>query len=265
MPTATSSTVAKAFRVLALFRTRPLLGAAECARLLDMPRASAHRMLVSLAQAGALEATPKGQYRLTLRMFELGQHVPFQRRLFDAAYLPMEALVTKTGLSAHFAVRDGLELVYFVKLRHAPDRTRAHSGQRNSLHATAIGKVLLAHAPDDVVEQLLSQPLHRFTSYTISTPEQLRDQLRRVREEGFAYDREERTVGLVSIATAVYDPRGNGAAANGAGSREAGGGGPAALSLLAPVEKYRQRLETLKHDLAATKRTIEANLARPDD
>ena len=248
MATATSSTVVKAFHVLTLFRSRPLLGAAECARLLGMPRASAHRMLVSLAQAGALEVTPKGQYRLTLRMFELGQHVPYQRWLFDAAYLPMEALVSKTGLAAHFAVRDGVELVYFLKLRHAPDRTRARSGQRNSLHATAIGKVLLAHAPDDVLADVLAQGLHRFTSYTTTTQDGLREQLQRVREEGFAYDREERTIGLVSIATVITDPR---------------GGGPAALSLLGPAEKYRPRLESLKPDLLAAKRAIEANLAAP--
>ena len=259
MATATSSTVVKAFSVLALFRSRPLLGAAECARLLDMPRASAHRMLVSLAKAGALESTHRGQYRLTLRMFELGQHVPYQRWLFDAAYLPMEHLVAKTGLSAHFAVRDGLELVYFLKLRHAPDRTRAHSGQRNSLHATAIGKILLAHAPEDVVDRVLAQGLHRFTSYTITTQEQLREQLQRVREEGFAYDREERTVGLVSIATVILDPR------DARDPRDPRGTNPAALSLLAPVEKYRQRLESLKHDLAVTRRTIEANLSRPPD
>jgi len=121
---------------------------------------------------------------------------------------------------------------------------------RHSLHATAIGKILLAHAPEEVVSELLSQGLHRFTSYTITTQDQLREQLQRVREEGFAYDREERTVGLVSIATAIRDPK---------------GGSPAALSLLAPVEKYRQRLESLKQDLSAAKRTIEANLSRPRD
>lgn len=159
--------------MLALFRSRPLIGAAECARLLDMPPASAHRMLVSLAAAGALEVTAKGQYRLTLRMFELGYHVPYQRWLFDAAYLPMESLITRTGLSAHFAVRDDAELVYLVKLRHAPDRTRARAGERNSLHATAIGKVLLAHTPPDVVNDVLSKRPARFTPYTITMSGQL--------------------------------------------------------------------------------------------
>lgn len=250
MPTAKSSTVMKAFSVLSLFRSRPLMGAAECARLLDMPPASAHRMLMSLAEAGALEATSKGQYRLSLHMFELGHHVPYQRWLFDAAYLPMETLVSRTRLSAHLAVRDGVELMYLVKLRHAPDRTKAKAGDRNSLHATANGKMLLAHATREVVADVLCQDLFRFTPYTITTRGRLCAQLERIRTEGFAYDHEERTIGLVSIAVPINDHNGT---------------TTAALSLLAPVEKYRQSLQTLQRDLSATKRTIELNLIRTRD
>lgn len=246
MSTATSSTVMKAFKVLELFRSRPLLGAAECARLLDVPRASAHRMLVSLAEAGALESTARGQYRLTLKMFELGQHVPFQRWMFDAAYLPMEGLVSRTRLASHFAVREGMSLVYIVKLRHSRDRTQAKAGQRNSLHATALGKVLLAHAPEEVIEERISHGLYRFTPYTIATAGRLREELATVREQGFAYDREERTIGLVSIASPVRDGRGDVVAS---------------LSLLGPVERYRQQLDKLAPDLTACRQEIEASLA----
>lgn len=203
-------------------------------------------MLVSLAQAGALEPTARGQYRLTLKMFEIGQHVPLQRWLFDGAYLPMEGLVSRTRLPSHFAVRVGHSLVYIVKLQHTPDRTSATAGQRNHLHATAIGKVLLAHAPADVVEQHVTSGLHRFTPYTVTTGDQLLEQLRKVRSSGVAYDREERTVGLVSIAIPIRSPDGKVVAS---------------LSLLGPVERYRRHLEGLRQDLARTQREIEANLA----
>ncbi|MPZ89201.1 MAG: helix-turn-helix domain-containing protein, partial [Nitriliruptorales bacterium] len=231
--------------VLELFVTRPLIGAAECARILGVPRASAHRMLVSLTEAGALEPTARGQYRLTLKMFELGQHVPFQRWLFDAAYLPMEALVSRTRLASHFAVRDRMDLVYIVKLRHWPDRTRARPGQRNSLHATALGKVLLAHAPSEIVDERISQGLYRFTQYTIATRERLLEQLETIRSQGFAYDREERTIGLVSIAAPIRGRRGQVLAS---------------LSLLGPVERYRQSLDQLRGDLTVTQQEIEASL-----
>jgi DNA-binding IclR family transcriptional regulator len=246
MATASSSTVVKAFHVLLLFRSHPLLGAAECARLLAVPRASAHRMLVSLKDAGALEVSQKGQYRLTLRIFELGLHVPEQRFLFDAAYLPMERLVTLTKLSAHLAVREGTQLLYIAKLRHAPDRTKARAGQRNSLHATAIGKVLLSGAPKEALADVLGCALTRYTPYTVTSHERLLAQLQRVRQEGFAYDREERTMGLVSIAVPIPDGR---------------GAAVAALSLLAPAEKYGgPRLERLKRDLVRTQGEITRGL-----
>jgi DNA-binding IclR family transcriptional regulator len=76
MATVPSSTVLKAFQVLELFAERPLLGAAEAARMLGVPRASVHRLLVTLKAAGVAESTAHGQYRLGLRLFELGSLAP---------------------------------------------------------------------------------------------------------------------------------------------------------------------------------------------
>jgi IclR family transcriptional regulator, KDG regulon repressor len=247
MATSASSTVTKSFDVLWLFRTHSLLGAAECARLLDMPRASAHRMLVSLASAGALEVTPRGQYRLSLEMFELGQQVPHHRVLFDAAYLPMERLVSRTRMSAHLAVRRDLQLMYLVKLQHARDRTSAKAGQRNHLHATAVGKVLLANAEEDIWRDVLDQGLYPYTRHTITTRERLCEELATVREEGIAYDHQERTLGLISMAMPI---------------RERSDRTVAAVSVLAPSEKFRLGLNSVRSELAETKQLIEVGLGR---
>lgn len=74
MATPPSTTVLKAFELLDLFTERSLLGAGEAARLLGAPRASAHRLLVTLRAAGVLESNEQGQYRLGLRLFELGSY-----------------------------------------------------------------------------------------------------------------------------------------------------------------------------------------------
>lgn len=204
-------------------------------------------MLVSLAAVGAIEPTSRGQYRLSLDMFELGQQVPHHRVLFEAAYLPMERLVSRTRLSAHLAVRRELQLMYIVKLRHAPDRTRAQAGQRNHLHATAGGKVLLASAPDQVWQDVLDQGLYPYTRHTITSREQLLDMLATVRDEGVAYDREERTLGIVSTAVPIRDRHGRVLAA---------------LSLLASSEKFRHSLGTLRKELEVARHSIEASLGR---
>lgn len=204
-------------------------------------------MLVSLAAVGAIESTSRGQYRLSLDMFELGQQVPYHRLLFDAAYLPMERLVSRTRMSAHLAVRRDLQLVYIVKLRHAPDRTRAQAGQRNRLHATAVGKVLLANAPEEVWQAILEQGLYPYTRHTITSREQLLEMLTTVRAEGVAYDHEERTLGIISIAMPIRDRTGRVVAG---------------LSLLAASEKFRHGLGLVREELAATQRSIESSLGR---
>ena len=245
MATTTSKTVSKAFQVLELFRSRPVLSAAECARLVEMPRSSVHRLLVSLVEVGALEPAAGGGYRLALKMFEIGSQVPQQRWLYEAAYLPMENLAGRTKMSAQLAVRAGHELVYIVKLRHTQDRTRCRIGERNYLHATALGKVLLSYAPDHVADELMERGLFKFTPYTLVTREQLVRELARVRWDGYAIDREERSIGLVSVAYPVQDRSGRVVAS---------------VSLLAPAETYRQRLDQLKHQVVLARDAIELQL-----
>jgi citrate lyase subunit beta/citryl-CoA lyase len=73
--------VLKAFRVLDLFRAHRQVGVSQSAELLGITKANAHRLLVSLATAGALERTDSGQYRLSIWMFEVGAQVPLLRAL----------------------------------------------------------------------------------------------------------------------------------------------------------------------------------------
>lgn len=245
MPTSPSSTVIKAFKVLELFRDHPLIGAGDCARLLDIPRASAYRMLISLKEAGVVESTPSGQYRLGLRLFELGYLAPQRRRLFDHSYLPMEKLVTTTRLPAHLGVRDDLELLYLLKVHHSPDRAATRAGQRSPLYSSALGKVLLAHAPDETVDQVVRQGMARLTPYTIRSGDQLLGELAGIRLTGFGHDREEGQLGLVCMARAI---------------RARTGDVVAALSLPAPAERYPSGVDCFKPMLLRAADEIERSL-----
>ncbi|MGC5053343.1 IclR family transcriptional regulator [Micromonospora sp. DT48] len=208
MSTDPSLTVLKAFRILDLFRTHRQIGVSQCAELLGMTKASAHRLLVSLNAAGAVERTDGGQYRLSIWMFEIGTQVPLLRALTEQAQVPMERLVAETGLQAHLAVRDGTELIYLLKISHADGRVRSRPGTRNPLYATGLGKILLAGAPESVVEQVIAQGLRPLTRYTRTSPALLRAELADVRRTGFAYDREERQIGVSCIATGLHDRAG---------------------------------------------------------
>jgi DNA-binding IclR family transcriptional regulator len=245
MATEPSTTVLKAFTVLELFRQYPQLGVSQCAELLGMTRASAHRLLVSLVAAGALERTASGRYRLAIWMFEVATQAPLMRVLHDRAQVAMERLAAGVRLQAHLAVRERSHLVYLLKSNHVAGRANTRPGSRNPLHATALGKVLLAGAPEPVIERILNSPLRRFTPHTRTSPALLRTQLDDVRRTGFAYDREERQQGVACIATAIRDRTGRVIAA---------------ISIPTPAETYLGRLETLRQPLENAAAAIEKNL-----
>ncbi|MPZ63846.1 MAG: helix-turn-helix domain-containing protein [Propionibacteriales bacterium] len=208
MATPPSTTVLKAFDLLELFAERPLLGAGEAARLLGAPRASTHRLLVTLRLAGVLEANGDGQYRLGLRLFELGSNAPLRRRLHDEATQPLERLSAQVALPALLAARDGTDLLCLEKVYHRQTDVPTRVGQRAPLHSTAVGKVLLAYAPRAVIERYLSEPAARFTPHTIVEPRRLLMELERIRDRGLAWEREESCLGVASVATGIWNHTG---------------------------------------------------------
>jgi DNA-binding IclR family transcriptional regulator len=104
------------------------------------------------------------------------------------------------------AILDGHEALYIEKVygpRSAPARTVR--GGRLPLHATGVGKVLLAYAPQAFVDEVVGAGLSRYTPHTITTDAELRRALADVRRGGLAYAHQEMGLGLVSVAVPVYD------------------------------------------------------------
>ncbi|MYU10939.1 helix-turn-helix domain-containing protein [Streptomyces sp. SID8361] len=180
----------------------------ELARRAGMPKPTAHRLSGQLIDLGMLETGSHG-LRLGLRVFELGQLVPRQRGLRDAARPHLEDLHRTFGETVHLAVLQGADVVYLDKLTSritpvAPSRI----GGRMPAHATALGKALLAHADPQVRDAVLASPLERRTPRTIVMRGLLARELGRVRTEGIACEYEESAPGLVCVAHPVRDDSG---------------------------------------------------------
>ncbi|MBO2463981.1 IclR family transcriptional regulator [Actinomadura violacea] len=184
------------------------LSLAELVRRTGLRKATVYRLSQELVAWGALERAGLG-YRLGLRLFELGQLAPRRRILRDIALPYLEELAQATRETVHCAVRDGTELLYIEKLGGHRSVTRpSRTGGRMPLHCTATGKVLLAHAPSRVVNELLAHPLPRFTGHTVIAPRLLRTELERIRRAGYAVESEETRVGYLSVAAPVRAARG---------------------------------------------------------
>lgn len=206
------SSVASAARLLKEFTAgRPSWGVTELASHTGISKSSTHRILATFVDEGILEQDPNtGRYRLGLTMFDLAAAVPTQRSLHEAVLLPMTELRNRTGETVQVGVLDGREVVYVERL-DSPHTLRFFTefGRRNEAHCTGSGKALLAFAPAARRRQLLSGwKLTRKTERTITSLEELHDHLGLVRRRGYAENRHESEIGIVSIAAPIRDEHG---------------------------------------------------------
>ncbi|NBM16134.1 IclR family transcriptional regulator [Streptomyces sp. GC420] len=180
----------------------------ELGRRTGLAKSTVHRLAVELCRLGLLEQTPRG-LRLGLHLFELGQLVPRQRDLREAALPLMEDLREVTRSTVHLAVRDGVEVVYIEILgSKAYPGLPSRVGGRMPAHATGVGKAILAFSPPEVPAERIKSGLAPCSPFTVVAPGALLRELENVRRTGIAYDREESGVGTVCVAAPVLDTGG---------------------------------------------------------
>jgi IclR family transcriptional regulator, acetate operon repressor len=203
-----SSVLSKVDRILGAFDVdHPTLSLAELMRRTGLAKSTLHRLVGTLVDARLLERSD-GQLQLGLRLFELGQLVPRQRALRDAALPFMEDLFEVTHETVQLGVRDGIEILYVEKIMgHRTVRSPSRVAGRMPLYCTAIGKAVLAFSPPEVLDRVIEAGLTRRTPYTIVAPQLLKESIADVARAGVAYDHEEAALGLCCAAAPVFGPR----------------------------------------------------------
>ncbi|GII64864.1 IclR family transcriptional regulator [Sphaerisporangium krabiense] len=201
----------RALAVLGSFTpARPELTLAQICRITGLRHATAHRLVRELVDWGALERTPRGPYVIGLRLWELGTLNPRGLPLRVRAMPVMEDLHAATRQHVQLAVLDGNEALVVERIS-APGAVpvRSQVGGRLPLHASAVGKMLLAHAGDDLFAEVVKEGLARFTTATVTDEAVLRLALAESRRTGVAVVREEMSAGAYSVATPITDEKGH--------------------------------------------------------
>ncbi|MFF4776328.1 IclR family transcriptional regulator [Microtetraspora fusca] len=200
------SVLDRALRILEAFQHGPdRMTLSEISRHTEIPLTTTHRIVNELAEWGALEREPSGKYRVGLRLWEVAAHAPRSVGLQRIAMPFMQGLYENTHRSVHLAVREKDEVVFVERLT-SPDRPRERPrvGGRYAMHATAVGLVLLAYAPDDVQEEVISGPLRAFTSRTYSNERELRQVLADIRRNGYAVSDRQIDPEYMSVAAPIH-------------------------------------------------------------
>ncbi|QNG36323.1 IclR family transcriptional regulator [Geodermatophilaceae bacterium NBWT11] len=250
--TAGRSVTSRALAVLDAFDVdHPRLTLSEVAARSGTPMTTAHRLLGELAAWGALSRRPDGRYEIGRKLWDLGLLAPVQAELRQVASPFLLDVHTATRDTVHLAVRDGTTALYVDRVSGRESvPVVSQVGSRLPLHAVGVGKVLLAAAPDDVVEQVL-RSLTRETRHTLVDPGRLARELAEVRRSGSARTSEEMSLGAASVAVPV--------------SVVLPGGRPvvaAALGIVVPTHRAERDLPRLVPVLEVAARGIGRELAR---
>ncbi|HWC83543.1 MAG TPA: IclR family transcriptional regulator [Pseudonocardiaceae bacterium] len=203
-----NSVLGKARLILESFGPRDVdLSLTDLARRSGVAKASVHRLAQELLEWGLLERGGT-RYRLGLRLFELGQLVPRNRILREAALPYMEDLLMATRETVHLAVHDGLDVLYIEKIiGHRGLNKKSRVAGRLPLYCTATGKVILAYSPESLFHEVARQGFTALTNKTTRSVGLLRGQLDKIRREGLALEVEEIKLGYLSLAVPVFSSR----------------------------------------------------------
>jgi DNA-binding IclR family transcriptional regulator len=210
------SLLERAFRML---RALPADGAPipipDLARAAGLPLSTTHRLVAELAALGAVERTPAG-VSMGPGLWELGERSAVLRQLREAALPELIELYESTGENVHLAVLAGHEVLYVAKAngkRAIP--TLSEVGQRHPLHATGVGRAILLARSPEWLDEYLRHPLEAETRHTVTDAAQLRAVIAAEAVKGWAFTRQEMTLGNISIAMPLRERPGLPAAAIG--------------------------------------------------
>ncbi|MFF5363626.1 IclR family transcriptional regulator [Streptomyces scabiei] len=204
--------VTRSLRILEAVAQHQPVTVGELTKLFGLPKSTVQRTLVTLNEAGWLRANRKDTTR-----WEIGARVLAVRpaalqgsSLFAAARDPMVNLRDAVNETIHLSVPDGLHGMVVVDRVDCAQAVRTfHTiGDTSPLHATAVGRAVLAHLPGRDVEEVITAGLERFSDTTPADADELRAELARIRTDGYAVNRNQFRPGVCAIAAPVLDEDG---------------------------------------------------------
>lgn len=175
----------------------------DLAEASGLPLPTIHRIMRTLVSSGYARQQPSRRYALGPRLIRLGETA--SRALGSWARPYLAELTEAIGETSNMAVLDGNQIVYVAQVpsQHSM-RMFTEVGRRVDAHATAVGKAVLAHLPEETVAQMLTRAgMRPQTERTISGIDSMHEELVRVRHLGYAVDDGEQEVGVRCYAVAV--------------------------------------------------------------
>ena len=214
---------------------------------LSQSPATVYRILVTLEGRGMVEFDPDEQiWHLGPRAFVIGARFLRRTSLVDRARPIMRRLMEATGETANLGIEQNGHVFFVSQVEtHATIRAFFPPGTLSRLHASGIGKALMAQMDTPRVDALLSAaPLEQFTEHTLTDRAALLNDLEATRARGYSVDAEERNLGMRCIAAPVFDVHGEAIAGISVS-------GPTSRVGLDQIDQFSAHVIAAAHDLTA--------------
>lgn len=238
------SVTSKVVAILMTFADGEVHTLTEVARLAGIPTSTVHRLIGELSEWGVLERTEGSQYRIGGPLREICAGASRGPSLQERARRVMEDLSVVTHTPVRFGVLVDHRVRYIEKPATNRPVTTYSDGSAAPVHATAMGKAILAFSPPRTFDIVVSHGLTAYTAYTLTVAEELQKALAAIRLSRFAVSRCEWISGVCSVAVPVF-----------------GAGGKVLAALELTVRDLRTDLRAVHPVLAVAARGLSRELA----
>lgn len=196
-------------RLIEELSTFDRIGVTRLSRHLGIPVANAHRILRTLERTGYVEQLPDlKEYRLTLKLFEIGCQVANRTTMRDIAALEIDRLSQQSGTATNVGVLIDDYVLYLGQVEVDDLLTlNLRPGSKVPAINSAMGKAMLAAEQRPLSDVVGPGPFAPRTEFSFTTLDQLEAELAEVRSRGYAVERQELTLGLWCVAAPIIGPR----------------------------------------------------------
>ena len=182
----------RALQVLELFSLeKPEWGVTEISKALNIYKSNVHNVLTTLAERGfVIKDSETDRYKLGIKFFELGSIVIKNMDLRKIAHPYIEELSKEFNETVHLGVLDKGRIVSIEREESGQSLSpRIFIGKRTPLHCTAVGKAIMAYLSEDEIDLIIKEKgLERFTENTVTAKKDLKNEFKKIREQGYAVD-----------------------------------------------------------------------------
>lgn len=188
------------------------LGITEISKKIDLHKSTVHRLLSTLIYKDYVEQDHEtNKYRITLKVLELGNNRLKDLDIVTVSRPHLTELMKKTNEVVHLVILEKEEIVYIDKVE-SENTIRMHStiGKRSPAYCTAVGKAIMSHMTmEEVLEIWNNSQIKEHTQYTITGVDEMKEELKKIRERGYSVDDEENEIGVRCVAAPIFNWKGD--------------------------------------------------------